>query len=240
MNVIRSSILTTTLATGLFAAVALNTAQAQNILPSLSDTPGGNWLAYDIVFSSTDPSGATAGAPDAYQFEFAGDTSRNGSVSGYAGNMHSETYIVDVEGNAFFENLWIELNHYYDFGDSLGTSSLNFSGNLSNVVPPDTLANGAFQIFVKTFNPGYAGLNAGSVFQDIAADGSFSITTANPVVGPTQVGFLILDHANTTGLGLTPGSFDFDSLSVEIVPEPTTFALAGLGAAALLIFRRRR
>jgi hypothetical protein len=28
-------------------------------------------------------------------------------------------------------------------------------------------------------------------------------------------------------------------LAVSIVPEPTTFALAGLGAAALLIFRRR-
>jgi hypothetical protein len=28
-------------------------------------------------------------------------------------------------------------------------------------------------------------------------------------------------------------------LNVQIVPEPTTFALAGLGAAALLIFRRR-
>jgi hypothetical protein len=31
-----------------------------------------------------------------------------------------------------------------------------------------------------------------------------------------------------------------DNVKLEIVPEPATFALAGLGAAALLIFRRRK
>ena len=33
--------------------------------------------------------------------------------------------------------------------------------------------------------------------------------------------------------------FYFDDLEATLVPEPTTFALAGLGAAALLVFRRR-
>jgi hypothetical protein len=31
-----------------------------------------------------------------------------------------------------------------------------------------------------------------------------------------------------------------DKIQVSTVPEPTSFALAGLGAAALLIFRRRK
>jgi len=33
---------------------------------------------------------------------------------------------------------------------------------------------------------------------------------------------------------------NFVSFSIDIVPEPSTFALAGLGAAAMLIFRRRK
>lgn len=229
------------LAMTMVALLGASVVQA-NLLPPLTDTfaanDGGTWAAYDNVFASTDPSGATAGAPAAKQFEFAGASIRNGTVSGYGGNMHSETYIVDVEGNAFFNNLWIELNHYVDFGDSLGTSNLTFTGNISNLVLSDTIADGAMQVFVKTFDPGYASLNAGTVFQDIAADGSFSITTANTAIGPTQVGFVILDHANTTGLGLTPGSFDFDSLSVEVIPEPATIGLIGIFGAGLLFFRR--
>jgi len=39
----------------------------------------------------------------------------------------------------------------------------------------------------------------------------------------------------------TPAQFTtFPSFTVGIVPEPSTFALAGLGAAALLLFRRRK
>ncbi len=41
---------------------------------------------------------------------------------------------------------------------------------------------------------------------------------------------------NGDGTGVT---VQFTDISVSPVPEPTTFALAGLGAAALLIFRRR-
>jgi hypothetical protein len=32
----------------------------------------------------------------------------------------------------------------------------------------------------------------------------------------------------------------FDDLAATLIPEPTSLALPGLGAAALLIFRRRR
>jgi len=55
----------------------------------------------------------------------------------------------------------------------------------------------------------------------------FSVTTGNPSgQPPTSPAVLV---------GLT--SFN---LNTGIVPEPSTFALAGLGAAALLLFRRRR
>jgi hypothetical protein len=45
--------------------------------------------------------------------------------------------------------------------------------------------------------------------------------------------------AQLCGYGATTG---FNGLVLEAVavPEPSTFALAGLGAAALMIFRRRK
>jgi len=42
------------------------------------------------------------------------------------------------------------------------------------------------------------------------------------------------------GLALPADMANFRSFNIYAVPEPATFALAGLGAAALLIFRRRK
>jgi hypothetical protein len=226
-----------------------------NLIPSLTDTPGGNWSSFVNFFDSTDMTGATAGSPAGALGGFGFDSIRNGTVSGFAGSMSSETTIIE-EPNVFFDNKYLELNHYYDFGTSLGTDAITFSGNISNLVLPGTLPDGGLvQVFVKHFLPGFSGLDAATVFQNISADGGFSITTTgNASAGPSQVGFLILDHANVqgnaatvapadpnfrAGLGLTPASFDFDSLDAVVVPEPSTMALVGLGVASLLIARRR-
>jgi hypothetical protein len=56
----------------------------------------------------------------------------------------------------------------------------------------------------------------------------FTTATGNP--GSTPPGTPIGLKNTFTGLVLAPG----------VIPEPSTFALAGLGAAALLIFRRRK
>lgn len=39
---------------------------------------------------------------------------------------------------------------------------------------------------------------------------------------------------------ISPNTTDWASFNIYIIPEPATFTLAGLGAAALLIFRRRK
>jgi len=71
--------------------------------------------------------------------------------------------------------------------------------------------NGQYATYDAAFT---AGANAGfSAF--------FNLT---PTVAPTPA-------PATTGL---------QSFVVQVVPEPSTFALAGLGAAALLLFRRRK
>jgi hypothetical protein len=41
-------------------------------------------------------------------------------------------------------------------------------------------------------------------------------------------------------IGGTGEQFAMDNLTITFVPEPSTLALAGLGAAALIVFRRRR
>jgi len=55
------------------------------------------------------------------------------------------------------------------------------------------------------------------------SSGVFSVTTGNPAASPPGTPAVMV--------GLT---------SFHLIPEPSTFALAGLGAAALMIFRRRK
>jgi hypothetical protein len=70
---------------------------------------------------------------------------------------------------------------------------------------------------------------------------------SDPLAGAAQAGLwgssAIFQY--TTPTSPTPAPPDFlpnalTSFSIGIIPEPSSFALAGLGAAALLIFRRRK
>lgn len=61
------------------------------------------------------------------------------------------------------------------------------------------------------------------------------------IIGPDGAGAVgsVFDIALATGGSPVP-TIPSEALEVTIVPEPTSFALAGLGAAALMIFRRRK
>jgi len=65
-------------------------------------------------------------------------------------------------------------------------------------------------------------------------------TYSNAVAGGAMTGQVIFQNA--TGGGTTPPtSFTgMPALVLSAVPEPATFAIVGLGSAALLVFRRRR
>lgn len=83
-------------------------------------------------------------------------------------------------------------------------------------------APGPKNFYVYAFNTvGIGAYAAGEIYGQSAV---FSLTTVDP------------------GLPTYPdlGSTTYSAFTVSAIPEPSTFALAGLGLASLLIFRRRK
>lgn len=106
--------------------------------------------------------------------------------------------------------------------NSAGNGAWSYAG--AGTFPVTGTAAGAFQVYVIGWNAAYA--------DPAAAQAAHS-----------PVGWSAPFTYNATGQLGTPLSFaqsGFTSFGVGIVPEPTTFALAGLGMAAMLIFRRRK
>jgi hypothetical protein len=110
-------------------------------------------------------------------------------------------------------------------GDLVGPWLLNAA-----VIAPSFNANGQIQAGIYTL-PNYSAgsitmemlvFNGSSYAASTFRGHSAAFTMASIATGPTP-----------------PGTPDGLASFVVLVPEPSTFALAGLGAAALLIFRRR-
>jgi hypothetical protein len=108
------------------------------------------------------------------------------------------------------------------------------------------------------FNGGTRSVPAGSGFTGIAAGGAAAFVVRGwtgaaaswATVAPTEaVGYSAIFTLNATGNPMTTPAGTpvaitsvggFAGLQLHYVPEPTSMALAGLGAASLLIFRRRK
>lgn len=72
-------------------------------------------------------------------------------------------------------------------------------------------------------------IRTGSSFANAGSNGRSGLFQSNPLGG-----------TGPNGPVLTPDMTGWTSFSLSAVPEPSSFALAGLGAAALMIFRRRK
>jgi len=81
-------------------------------------------------------------------------------------------------------------------------------------------------------------LNTGQTFTTPGFFGVSSASYGASAAAPPAPGFPLFGSTGVTGAGL-PIQSGFTLYSVN-VPEPTTFAFAGLGAAALMILRRRK
>ena len=136
-------------------------------------------------------------------------------------------------------------NLYYDpSGKNAYNSVPNISGNyLANFYPgyvdPFNINFSIAQTnaaFALATNPGTTTFNAylgGTLVESFSAATSYS--QSNDFYGFTGISFDRIE--------ILPGGNNLaivDNLQMATVPEPSTFVLAGLGAAALVIFRRRR
>jgi hypothetical protein len=116
---------------------------------------------------------------------------------------------------------------------SLGVVMANSTVTLSPLTPAGSAATlqlrawwGGGSIYPAYYNDNLAGARPEARFGQSAL---FTLTsTGDPTAAPPGT------PSALNGLS------SFQLKSVTIIPEPTTFALAGLGAAAVLIFRRRK
>jgi hypothetical protein len=107
------------------------------------------------------------------------------------------------------------------------------AGNLSPITL--TLPNVAAGAPVATLQM-FAWDNKGGTLTDPAA--AWAAWQAGTTAGGVSAKF---DLANIGGgLNTNPNLVGLQSFNLYMVPEPSTLALAGLGAAALLLFRRRQ
>jgi len=205
--------------------------------------PGQNWLGYINVFDQADN----------FQFEFGENTPSTASANWAPGpaqplTMSPNTRLYDenvldpfwVDQITFEATLVSEFNYYQEVS---GADPTEFVGQTANFYF-DTVAN--------DLPAGYEAVGFIKVLDGLSSWATYQIETRPLVAGqPTSIS-LVVDDSGITGAGTpwvqagfwvkgayVPGGSATALTGAQIVPEPTTFALAGLGAAALLIFRRR-
>jgi len=127
----------------------------------------------------------------------------------------------------------------------------SLEGALVQATPTTTFRTGTGAGFISpvTATLGNVAKDAASaVLQMVAWDNKGgTITTWTDALAAWQAGTIALGRSaliNVASIGgdlnTPPNMVGLQSFNIYLVPEPTTMALAGLGAAALLIFRRRR
>lgn len=126
---------------------------------------------------------------------------------------------------------WLTANPGWQAIDSsikaIGPLAGRFLGG--TVTVPTATPGAAIQAAVAGWKGNFASFDAAQgAGAPVGISPEFAVTTGNPTTTPPGTAAVI------TGAG------QFGGLTVTAIPEPSTLALAGLGAAALMIFRRRQ
>jgi len=195
--------------------------------------PGATWLGFMNVFNLPSDGGA-------YQFGSAWGTadlaaSFSGPVLTLAPNTIGDPdpywYIggggPGAPGNKIMEaSMYVESN-----GGLLGGQTVTFTGTvLANTF---TSAHSTVA-FIKDFAADFSSFNVATIALGAPGDFSIDLATINDPARHIQYGFITTGE-NVWVTDVAP----FGNLQVTAVPEPSTFALAGLGLAALVVLRRR-
>jgi hypothetical protein len=117
-----------------------------------------------------------------------------------------------------------------DTASGFGKGAINYNAGNSFQVAGTTAGN-LYELFIIGWSSAYADpIAAAAANAPVGWSGTFTYASGStPTV--TASGAPLASFSASGG-----GAFGV----VSAIPEPTTFALAGLGAAALLIFRRRK
>jgi hypothetical protein len=216
-------------------------------LPAATFTvdPGAPWLGYMNVFNVAGPGYGMAGA-GGYAFGNPwGVADLNTSWSGPVLTLSPNTigdpnpyWYTPSGGPGAVGNKIMDANLYQEYTGSLHGTLVTFTG----IVLGNTLANGPVDAagrgwtsvaFIKDFAPDYSSY-VPSVVPLTPGVFSVSLATINDSNRHVQFGFeTIGPDVWFTDVG------PYGSIQITAIPEPAMATLAGLGAAALLLRRRR-
>jgi len=139
------------------------------------------------------------------------------------------------------------VGYYYAAAGTTSASSVNtaMTGDNGNGLVPLLTLGSLTQGLTGSAYPGIFGTASASGTATLPFTGAATIVIV-AYNGSTYAGSSIRGHSaafqmNTTTIPATPLDVGtaMSTFSVSLIPEPSTFALAGLGLASLLIFRRR-
>jgi len=155
-----------------------------------------------------------------------GGTLGNGLVQGTGGNWTIGIYGVAGSSAAAINSTF--------GGSGSGNQTVAGVGGLVLNAATTTLITGSPGLFGPA-NATFSSFSGAGTFVIVAYNGATYDTSA---VRGHSAAFQMNAVANPGTPGIVGGSMT--SFAVTAVPEPSTFALAGLGLAGLLIFRRRK
>jgi len=162
------------------------------------------------------------------------------AANNYGGNPPGALQVLGLDGVTPLAGTW-NAQLVYALGNSLTDTAGGGPGSLL----PQLVLNGAVEsVVVGSAGPGQFDGGIYTIPNYISGNVQIEMLTFN---GSSYATSSIRGHSAlvtfasiATGVA-TPGNLDgVASFQVISVPEPATFALAGLGAAAMLIFRRRK
>jgi hypothetical protein len=201
---------------------------AQRVWVNTNLIAAGGW--YNLGGPTTNGGAPTANIAGQYMFAmFVAPTS-------YAGLSTSPITPGANDKTPWTNPSWAFTLNYATNIASVGRAAGNYNPDTSVTIPGFTSGTSA-NLMVIGWNTAVGGTTLAE-FLSAYNSGAAGLLYGYSSISSTLIGGNPLPPTALFGAG--PGQIPGFVLGPVLVPEPTTFALAGLGAAAMLIFRRRK